>query len=204
MKIRDYYIKRFVPTYGDCFCDYEEGDILEVADTIAQNHVDTEEEELKSYLKLNIESAINSIESAINSEDFEFYEFIQQLQYVNIHKTLLKHLNDCLLNYVINYIEYGLNNPEITKQQVAKIMYINYSEEFDKLEDVRAFAKSICFDDCDYAKTSTCSYCGKKASISDGFCAKDGNFYCCEGCLERAGYYIEKEQVSIEKAIANE
>lgn len=176
MKIRDYYIKRIVPTYGDCFCDYEEGDILEVADTIAQNHVDTEKEELRSYFKLNIESAINSIESAINSEDFEFYEFIQQLQYVNIHKTLLKHLNDCLLNYVINYIKHGLKNPEITKQQVAIIMYINYSEEFDKLEDVRAFAKSICFDDCDFV----------------------------EDCLERAGYYIEEEQVSIEKAIANE
>lgn len=146
MKIRDYSYNLVLGDYGDCFCDYNNGYISDILHDIADNYTSCYNSDLLNWLSNNlanayyIEQAVN--EYGIDRQNFDFYRLIAQGQYMQNLEDLNEHLNDALLNYAFNYIEYFLDDVDVTQEQFDEITLKDY-ECFERLEDIDDFVKSV-------------------------------------------------------------
>ena len=146
MKIREYEYNLDLGEIGDCFCDYNNGYICDIMSEIADNHINLYNHDLLKWLSDNlanayyIERAVN--EYGIDSKDFDFYNLIQQGQFMQNYEDLQEHLNDSLLNYAFNYIEHYLDNIDVTEEQFDELTLKDY-EKFDNLEEIDDFIKEV-------------------------------------------------------------
>lgn len=146
MKIREYEYNLDLGEVGDCFCDYNDGDIYDIMFEIADNHVDLYNHDLLKWLSDNltnayyIEQAVN--EYGIDSKNFDFYRLIQQGEFMQNYEDLQEHLNDNLLNYAFNYIEHYLDNIDVTEEQFDELTLKDY-KKFDNLEEINDFIKEV-------------------------------------------------------------
>ena len=147
MKIRDFGYELNLGECGEYLCDYWNGGyISDIIHDIADNHTSCYNSDLLNWLSNNlanayyIEQAVS--EYGIDSHNFDFYRLIAQGQYMQNLEDLHEHLEDSLLNYAFNYIEYNLDNMDVTEEQFEELTAKDYSC-FERLEDIEEFVKEV-------------------------------------------------------------
>ena len=144
LKIEDLKKELYTGDYGDCFCDYDDGCICDIIAKIADNHIDICNSDLLDWAKGNYSYIEESIsEFGIDSKNFNFFELIQQGQYLYNERNLYDNLEDSLKFFVYTYIKNVLKIEEITEEQNDDLLDFDFNDNNESLENLIEHIENI-------------------------------------------------------------
>ena len=112
----------YIGDFGDELCNYTCGRICDNLNNIAENHIYTNTDNLFDWAKGNI----NFIEECVNEygfddKNFDFCRLIQAGQYFSNLQELSENIDDIITNWILDYIENGLEITELSEEQVEEV-----------------------------------------------------------------------------------
>lgn len=135
----------YLGDYGEYLVDYNSGYVCDCISQLADNNVSIYNYDLLEWVRNNSEYVEQAVaEFGIDERNFDFFGLLRQGQYMQITDELYSNLDDILINWIINYIEYDLDIKELTDEQAEQVEDLfNKYDNNDELEYIIEKIKEV-------------------------------------------------------------